>query len=566
MIENFKNFLKNYRVVFALIGVVCLLIGVLCFLMPPVSAEINNSASVVYQGESFVVVSAPTPTPAPTKSDTFFANTTLTSTTTKKDIPRIPANNNTRIEQGQCVEIGGVYDVSGVIGFTTNLDYNAFGWYGRYQDGYEPAYNNESIGATYTLKMPNNRVGYYQFLIDPIIFNDRQGYWYQYSGEFEKGANKRAFYVSDRCISSINNTKYVDVNNKPVILYPKVIDPRHVSDIVLSNDDPLFTNMTGEYQLWMFGYDDKILSREVNVTPTEPLLNVSEIKTFSIGSYNLLFQSSGANTVYELSYALNTRNTFDKDTLVPTFRGFDVLDITGFAPSVIQEKMEYFITKNTDDILTKFKMEVQEPYVEIDGYQEIQFDNTSLLEVAGYTNKMPGSFVTVFVDRDVATLAAIKYPSMTFTVENGSIGDYRIFHGYMPLYYENVAPGFHTLTAVLPNGKSSEVQFYIREEPEPHYQQPKYFKFVDGNPFIPEPTPIVVEKEVIKEVIKTVTVEKIVKEPVDYDTLANETRRKFIPVIVGILVIGIPFLYVCTLYIRAFAERRTRSKIEEKNL
>jgi hypothetical protein len=155
---------------------------------------------------------------------------------------------------------------------------------------------------------------------------------------------------------------------------------------------------------------------------------------------------------------------------------------------------------------------------------------------------------------------------MTLTVENGSIGDYRIFHGYIPLYYENMAPGFHTLTAVLPDGSDTEVQFYIREEPKQHYQQPIYYKFIDRNPFIPIPTPITVEKEVIKEVIKTVTVEKIVKEPVDYDTLAKATLWKVIPIVAVVVIVGIPFLYVCTLYIRAFAERRARSKIEEKKL
>jgi len=533
----------NYKWI-AILMALCLLLVACEFIVMDVSAIDNGS---------YVIVS----------NDTFSNQTALTSSVVPNFTPaNIPYKNNTRIEQGQCVEIGGVYDVSGVIGFTAQLDYNAFAWYGRYANVMDAFDTNTSVG--YLHKMPNQRIAYWEFLIDKNIFSDRQGYWYQYTGTWERAANKRAFYVSDQCIKNVNDTVFVDINDKPILLNPYVVEPRHVSDIVLSNDDPLFFNITGKYQMWMFGRVDKILSRENNFTKVKPILETSEVNELEVGTHSLLFQSAGNNTVYELEYQRNTRSSFGTDTLVPTFREYDVMDVTAHQPRMIQDKVEYFLKNNTDDPFVVYQMEVQEPYVEINGYQEIKMGNNSVLEIVGYTNKVPGTPITIYIDRDTPTGGAIKYPSMTIMVDNGSIGDYRTFHGYFPLIYDMMNPGFHTITAVLPNGKKSQVSFYIREEPEQHYQQPTYFKFVDSNPFIPIPTPIIVEKEVIKEVTKEVVVEKVITVEVDYDTLAKETLWKFLPIGIGIVVVSIPLLYLSTVAIRAFADRRTKKKITKE--
>jgi len=530
----------NYKWI-AILMALCLLLVMCEFIVMDVSAASNAS--------SYVIVS----------NDTFDTPTSLTSSMIPNFTPiDIPYKNNTRIEQGQCVEIGGVYDVSGVIGFTAQLDYNAFAWYGRFSNVMDAFDTNTSVGYVY--KMPNQRIAYWEFLIDKNIFGDRQGYWYQYTGTYERAANKRAFYVSDQCIKSVNDTAFVDINNQPILLNPYVVESRHVSDILLSNDDPLYFNITGKHQMWMFGRVDKILSREANFTKAKPILETKEVNGLEIGTYDFLFQTAGNNTVYELEYELNKRSSFDKDTLVPAFRDYDVLDVTAYQPRMIEDKVKFFLKNNTDDSFVTYKMELQEPYVEINGYQEIKFGNSSVLEIVGYTNKIPGTPITLYIDRDVPTGKAIKYPSMTTIVENGSIGDYRIFHGYFPLIYDMVAPGFHTITAVLPNGKTSQVSFYIREEPEQHYQQPTYFKFVDGNPFVPTLTPIVVEKEVIKTVTKEVIVEKVITVEVDYDTLAKETLWKFLPIGIGMIVVSIPLLYLATVAIRVFADRRTKKK------
>jgi hypothetical protein len=535
----------NYKVILVLIAICIALVGVEAFLIGHADAADSNYTVVNASSIVDPIVSEPTPEPTPValrNQSPYFA----------------PYKNNTRIIQGQCVEIGGVYDVSGVIGWTTLLDYNAFGYYNRYQDAYDP-FDNSTL--TYTLKMPNNRKGYFQFYIDPDVFNNREGYWYQQSGNYERAANKRAFYVSEQCIKPVNETVFVDVDNKPILINPKVIETKHVSDILLSNDDPLYLNMTGLYRVWVFGNTKSILSRETYLNESRPVLSQRESRPLTEGSYSLLLQNYGADSRYGVDYVESDRNSEPLKQLVPSLRSQQVADVTGLQPRMVEEKLTN-ILDGTDDVYYTYKMEVQEPYVSIDGYQEIKINNKSVLEVTGYTNKMPGTPVTLYIDRENQTKQSIKFPSMTIMVDNGSIGDYRTFHGYLPLMYDNIPPGEHQLTAVLPSGITSQVSFYVRAELEPNHQDPKYYQWIDGQPFVPTPTPIVIEKEVVKEVTKEVVVVKTVNIPVDYNTLAEETLWKAIPIIAGVVIVGIPLVYAGILVIRVYAERRARKKEE----
>lgn len=517
------------------------------FVVDSVDAE-SNSFTIVNTSDIF---------------NPFSVNTTLQSSTIPNQPMYITAyKNNTRIEQGQCVEINGMYDVSGVIGFSTTTTYNAFSWYGRYETSYEP-YNNNTINYIY--QMPNNRQAYYNFLIDPEIFRERQGYWYQYTGESERAANKRAFYVSDRCIRPVNET-LVTASEQNIVLNPKYIEPRKAGDILVSNDEPLYLNETGYYKTWVFGASKWVDGHELYLTPQYPTLELNVTKYLFSGSYSLVLQNYGGDAIYGVDYGISDRNSTPQEFLIPSLRAIPIADITGLQPILILPILTGILDQ-TDDFYKILKMEVQNPYVEISGYQEIRYDNATLLEVTGYTNKAPGTPITVYIDRENQTGISVLYPSMTTMTEPGEIGNYRTFHGYFPLFYEQLAPGFHTLTAVLPSGEPSTVSFYIREEPKPHYTGPVYFKFVDGNPFY---EPIIIEKEVIREV--PVIKEVLVKEPVDYTILAREKNqllyddiRNAIPkVIVGIVGL-ILVMYLVSVCIRTYDRRkRNVAQIESK--
>jgi hypothetical protein len=364
----------------------------------------------------------------------------------------------------------------------------------------------------------------------------------------------------------------VVVNNTPIVITPRTITPRHVSDIVLSNDDPLYLNVPGvSYAMWVFGYGstsvmDRKLQLDANVTD-KLLFNSSTSNALYVGNYNLLLQSAGNNKIYDVSYSLNERGAQPRDLLIPALRSIDIADVTGLQSKLVEEKLVN-ILKQTDDPYLQYEMAVQEPYVDISAYNEIAVGggNQTLLEVTGYTNKMPNTPVTLYYDRENVTKQSVKYPSMTVMVDNGTIGDYRTFHGYLPLNYDDMAPGFHTLTAVLPSGAFMSVDFYVRAEPEPHHEDPKVYNFIDGNPFYVPPEPVIVEKEVIKEVEKIVIKTETIYIPVDYNTLARETLNKAIPIIAGVVLIGIPALYCGLLAIRVYAERRLKKLSEKKEV
>ena len=549
---NWRGLSEIGVMVFALLLVLALLTG------GAHAVEVNTTTDNIRDG-GYIVVDVPTPDPTPNSTpavnDTFLTNTSLTSSLVNITL-RDPINNNTRITQGQCVEVGGVYDISGVMGYTFTTRYNEFGYYGRYEDAFDVVDQNNTV--EYIYEMPYTRKAYFNFYIDPKIFGARQGYWYQYTGVYERAANKRAFYVSDRCIKDANATTFVDNNNTPILINPHVLVTRPSgSDILLASGDPLTLMNVGTSQVWLFGDKSKVLGvqKSLNASGESVLFDAVDTRTWSGGEYDLVLENGGIDGRYDVSYEQGNRSVEVKDMLVPSLRSIPIVDITGLTPKDIESKLLDLLKVSADDMYRSYTIDVQEPTVEIDGYLELFVGNNSYLEVTGYTNKASGTPVTLYVDRNEKIGRSDKYPSMTLIVENASPGDYRTFHGYIPLYYENIAPGFHNLTVVLPSGAKTSVDFFVREEPAPHYQQPEYHKFIDGNPFIPTPPPIVITQVVTHEVVKTEYKTVVEKIPVDYVTLA---KTIILTMILPAIIIGVPLTYLLTVVARAFVDRRLR--------
>jgi len=538
----------------------CILIIILCYaFLVSVSYADSNGSYVIVTGENTTFASPSNM--SSTIAAGFDTNVTIVNGHPVSTL-REPAYNNTRISQGQCIEIGGVYDVSGVIGFAFTTPHNMFAYYGRYEDAFDPSLLNSSM--EYLHQMPDKREAYYKFYVDPDIFGERFGYWYQYTGMYERSANKRAFYVSDRCIAPADQTSII-VDNKPMLINPRVMEPRESgADILVSTDDPLMSPRGGVARVWVFG-PSSVKSFGVETNLTEGVVYTQgEMDGWTPGDYTLLLQYPGADGDYGVVHDQDLRGITIKSLLVPSLRRLDVVDITGYQSQMVRDSLVSILDK-TDDKYFTYNVLVESPSVDISGYQQIEFGGQHLLEITGYTNKMGGTPVTIYVDRDAKTGKSLKYPGMTFTTENATASVYRTFHGFIPLYYENIAAGFHTIEAVLPSGKSMAVDFYIREELDPPYQEPKHYKFVDGNPYIPEPTPIVIEKEVVREVVKTEYKTIIEKEPVDYVTLAWVVISNLIvPAIAIVAFAVIPLAYVISLVVRAFAERRKRNSMENQ--
>jgi len=481
-------------------------------------------------------------------------NTTAPITTTITVVPT-PAYNNTRLTQGQCVEIGGVYDVSGVIGFSFTTEANTFAYYGKYESGYDPGYDDTA--ALYKYEMPNGKQAYYQFLIDPKIFSTRTGYWYQYTGTYERAANKRAFYVSTKCVIqsispviSIKNTTNESVividNNVEGILKnkginPVTLNPRHIADILIARDDNLnltdSTKTNETYRAWLFGRVTGIYDFPVNLSNTSTIIPKDKIKLMEAGSYNLLLQSAGNNKIFEIGYNKSDRSE-NTETLLPVMRNVKPVDITGSQPRLVQPQLEELLSKNTDDVYKIYKIEIQEPYIEINGYQEIFINNdNSILEVAGYTNRQPDSTIQLVIDHNVRINRSDKYKPVDVIVEKGDPGSLRTYHGYVEIDKKMFAPGYHDVTAIASNGKFQTVAFYIMESLTPIEATPTYYSFVDGHPYLPDPTPIVVIERPPPEIVKVT--QTILVPVTPSQESVNEAQWKSIAIISEWIAIGI---------------------------
>ena len=486
------------------------------------------------------------------------------SNTTNATPAQTFAYNNTRISQGQCIEIGGTYDISGVIGFTFTTERNTFAWYGKYESGFDPASND--ILPTYEYEMPNGKSAYYGFHIDPLIFKERTGYWYQYTATYERAANKRAFYVSDKCIiqtikptsTATNESVIVIDNNVEKILEkqgiePVVLNPRHLADILISRDSDLnITGLSGNYQAWFFGRINGIYGKSINLDNSTTIFTKDEIGGMEAGSYNLLLQTAGSNKMFELSYN-RTENPENQEMLVPLLRAVVPVEITGSQPRLVQPQVEAVLSKSTDDTYKIYKIEIQEPYLEINGYQEILVDfNKGIMEVAGYTNQQPNSKIQLTIDHNMKIGKSDKFKPIDVIVENDDPGSLRIYHGYVPIDKTDISPGYHDITATASSGAFSTVAFYIMESVKPVVTT-TYYSYIDGHPYIPTPTPItIIERPTPVTIYQTVVVtvpvtpsqESVSK--AQWESISTITYR-----VIGVIVVGIIALYVMVAWMRS---------------
>ena len=111
----------------------------------------------------------------------------------------------TRIQQGQTVHVNDTIDLSGAV-----LPYPDL----AYWDGYG-MYDSK---PTYTITLPDNPNGWYNFYIDPAIFSTRLGSWYKYNEKigYETHGNNLVFVVAKQ-----NNTQIIP--GKPIQHIPTTV-------------------------------------------------------------------------------------------------------------------------------------------------------------------------------------------------------------------------------------------------------------------------------------------------------------------------------------------------------
>ena len=457
-----------------------------------------QSFIVSYADASNVTVEYPTATPT--------ANITPS--------PTIPPY----LQQGDVACLGDTVDVSGVVPPYPQLAY----W-----DGYDMY----DASPKYNISMPPYKIAYYRFYLDPAVFKDKLGKWYKYSGEFERQGNNLAFIVRDCNTSRMYSTVYPNgtiiktpifenVTYTPMVTpVPPLLPEKRESDYLVTTEESLNVSIHTKSAVWLFNSRNNGISYAVNLTDDNVTLDNTQIRSFADGDYKMIIQNIGnESSWFDVVYdnAKKQIKYFDRAS-------FDVktIDVQNMVPEIAIKRLSQ-IFPQTRDQFKVVNVAIQKPVITINSMEQVSVGsakeyykdsnlrgNVSLMDVRGYTNVQPGTKVSVTFDESQQNPRYLHKFTYSTVAEGDMPGEWRQYKVYVPLYWDDIAADVHTLTARTALGGQAFADFTVSEMPADSYIPPQKVKWADErNPWVPTPTPEVIEKVVEKEVrtVQTVVV------------------------------------------------------------
>lgn len=432
-----------------------------------------------------------------------------------------------RVDQGGYVYIGEYYDIAGVTGWANDDGEYYLAWcnggYGCYEGD-----------ASYLLHLPGKYksgtvASQYRFYIDPEIFGTRLGVWEQWDGDYERAGNTVAFRVAPtRPPTEIEVEPTPEPTPTPEI---PLVEPRKISDILIAHGDSFNFTTEDLAKLWVFGTLDGLYG-------VDPMLTKDQINDLDTGSYALLVQHPGKNTIYEASYSLSD------GTLVSPWRNVPTVDVSANTPPMVMDKLVDLLGKG-DDTYEIYKLEIQNPSIEITSIDETYSGGISVLDVRGYTNVAPGSILNFTLDESKATTEQ-SLKDHTFIAEaQGEYNGYsRFFQVYIPLTWQDMTVEGHTIIGRTPHGGQVNSDFWVSILPEDSYRPNTTLKYIlDRNPYLATPTPEVIREVVTQKVVETIYIPVTPSDEQVYaqqkaaaDATAKEYTTK--AAIAGVLIIG----------------------------
>jgi len=514
----------NYRGILVILLVAFALCAALFFLSPQARAEENATVNITANG----------------------------STVTVEYEPHIiyPPHPIYRIQQGDEVWVNDTIDVSGM-GWGSG-----FAWYGRY---------GEYTDAVYVRYFKNYRSDLMRFYLDPEIFSGRTGMWYQYYGNAtERQGNLEAFYVREGYRNStltfsngtvINQSVGVSNTTGMKEVKPEILPEKHVADYLLARGDPLTVYPGGSAKMWIFGQQDKMYDVPVDDGTVIPAI---KLEGFKEGTYTLLIQKPGRNTIYEVSY--------ENNSLVSPWAKVKPVDLNGILPFTALPRLTTMLA-TTDDTYEMYTIEIQQPAITIVRFDEVgvgarpfdyafQSGLVTFMDVRGYTNMVSGSKMTAVLD---GGNTYTRYSDAAFSNRTAP-GNMSIFQVYVPLVWDDIQAGtIHTITVSGPHGTATDASFPVGEMPADSYRKNATLKFIgDRNPWVPTPTPEivkVVETQIIRETVIVTVTPPVEVMYTQQKKAIQETNTSTI--IIGLLAVGsviiaiVMFLYARSVYRRA---------------
>lgn len=405
------------------------------------------------------------------------------------------------IHQGDVVYVGDVIDVSGVV---PPYEYLA------YWDGFD-MYDEE---PDYKIELAFEKKGYWEFYLDPDVFERRTGWWYKYDDKFEPQGNNKAFKVLPRVMKNstmtfpngtvINQSELLPTNYTVHSIQPEPLLPeRHVADYVVARGDG--ANITGEGQVWIFGRKDGIYDHA-------GLFSAQELDALESGTYQVAIIEPGSNTIYEARWDDTNK------TINPGLYGKEPIDAAGMSAPVVYAKLNEMLA-GTDDILTEYKMELDFPYITINRADELYINDRTVLDIRGYTNAANNTEITVVLDEKTTYYKDVAKQTVKTNAVRTSPGNLSYYRALLPIDYDNLAADArnHTLEARTALGGKVQADFKISVMPADSFKPNASLKYIENrNPFVPTPTPEKVE----------VIVERTVEVPKPYPVTPSNEQVK----------------------------------------
>lgn len=422
------------------------------------------------------------------------------------------------IEQGDDVYVNDTVDISRVTGWSGPDGEYRIAWYGRYIDALSP----EDLDPEYIIKLPSkSRTGttatQYRYYIDPAIFEYRTGWWYQFysnaSVNSEGAGNLRAFHVnsSKRIITVGDNTTFEYSTGEREVKPPEPLMPeKRISDVLVARGDAPDMIVAGN-RAWIFGSKYGLYCMERNITR-------DDIWNLEPGSYTIMYQSPGNNTIYDA--------TLSGDYLIPGLYGRKPVDISAAKNDayVMREKFTGMVS-GTDDLITSSKMEVQEPEITLERIDEVFNNGIAVLDIRGYTNAANGTKITVVLDEGRSYKTYIPERIKTTEAVRTNPGYLSYYRVYLPIDYDSLSAANavnHTITARTDIGGVVYKDFFISVMPADSYKPNATLKYIeDRNPWVPTPTPEIVVKT--EQVVVTQTVP--VQIPPSQEQIAEAAKK-----------------------------------------
>ena len=322
-----------------------------------------------------------------------------------------------------------------------------------------------------------------------ILNGTKAGMWYQWYGKNEKSPVP-VFWVIPRLRPASLMPGAMTPTPTPTPAPQVNLQPNPLADILLARHDVFTYVPTGPVQVWLLGPSLVMLGNRTDN------LTLKDI-TLTAGQYTMILQHPDGNGVFEVYSENGVLNSTWKDVPAveaPMNAGVLYNRLTGM----------FSDASHFHGSIEEKKIVIQDQRIDVTNLEQIP---GGLIVVSGITNLASGDNIAVIFDENRSFLPEDR-AKVTFngTATGPVLGAYRLWQVVLDVNLQGQPPGNHYISLYTPDGTETTVPFYLQEAFLPFETPAISIKYVNNSPFLPTPTPVIIEKTIPVTVLQTVIV------------------------------------------------------------